>query len=583
MNLVKNFSLFVLIVVSAFFLFSIEHGWLFSGHAFIVTEYLYYAFFIAFFLIFIKTRLFYLFGENKKFFTRFDSFQLIIVFFLIILFALKLYRPVRPYLVYLPEISAKTVIVFSLINVIRTFSRISRFGRFLASFATKPAQTIVVSFASLIGVGTLILMLPAVTADATRLGFIDAFFTATSATCVTGLVVLDTATRFSIYGKVVIMLLIQAGGLGIMILSSFAAFIVGRSISWEDRLTLSYMMNEEDMSNLSSAVKTIILITFLIEICGAIILFFAFSETISDPFKCAFYSLFHSISAFCNAGFALYSDSFMGFQDNYLVNGVLASLILIGGLSFAVTTNLYKWFVSTFRKKVLRHSVSLTKISINTSVVLSATAILTVAGTLFIYQCEHASALFSMDVLSQYTAAFFQAVTLRTAGFNTIDISALSMSTMVLMLVFMFIGGASGSTAGGVKVNTIGVFYAYIKSMFSSKDDIVIMKHSLSRELVNRALVVIVLSAVIVFAGFFLLCVCEPDKRFDHVLFEVVSAFGTVGLSAGITGDLSPVGKLIVVAMMFVGRIGPVTMMTALVRRRKAYRIRYPQGRINVG
>jgi trk system potassium uptake protein TrkH len=348
------------------------------------------------------------------------------------------------------------MIVRNVLLILKVFGRIRKFTGYLNSIFSKPAQTVVLSFMIVILVGTLLLMMPFMTTEG-YIRPIDAFFTVTSAVCVTGLIVVDTALFFTIWGKITILLLIQIGGLGIMLLSYFMVFSFRRSVSLKDRTLLSFMLNETDMKGIKNSVKRIILLTFSIEFSGALLLLPLFIRSGFSLEKSLFNALFHSVSAFCNAGFALFSDSLESFSGNYAFNIVIASLIIAGGISFSVLTELASGLKGLFfRKKVT--------FSINTKVVLNVSIALTVGAMLVIYKLEHESLLYKYSLGEQYISAFFQAVTLRTAGFNTISFSSLRAGTILLMIGVMFIGGASGSTAGGIKVNTLGVVWAYIQS-----------------------------------------------------------------------------------------------------------------------
>jgi trk system potassium uptake protein TrkH len=357
---------------------------------------------------------------------------------------------------------------------------------------------------------------------------------------------------------------------------------MGRKVSLEDKIAASYLLNEQDMRKISRSVTKIVLITFSIELIGALLLLLNFSEIYGFNLKSIFFSLFHSISAFCNAGFSLFSDSFESFKSNASINFIIAFLIIMGGISFLVIFNLIDNLKAKLKSGVLNRQVRTTKLSLNTKAVLTITGILIVSGMLIIYGFEHKNNLVRYDLKTQYLSAFFQSVTLRTAGFNTIDISALPLNTLLIMIVFMFIGGASGSTAGGVKVNTAFVIFSYIKSLFKGQNDVFIFKHSLPRDLISKSFLIIILALVVIFLGTLFLSITE-DFEFERVLFEVVSAFGTVGLSTGITSGLSNPGRIVITIIMLIGRIGPMTLIAALSQPRERKPIRYPEGEVQIG
>ena len=480
------------------------------------------------------------------------------------------------------DLPVKIVITFAFFAVIRMVAAILGVNRFVETLTLHPAQTIMVSFMGIITVGTVLLMQPLATADNSGLGFINALFTSTSATCVSGLIVVDTATKFSILGKTIIMCLIQAGGLGIMVLAYFTAFLVGRKLSFQERMTISYMLDEDDSRDLAKGVKAIVLMTLFIELCGAILLYVAFDRSTGTFLETSFYAVFHSVSAFCNAGFALFSKNLMQYSAFGFLNIVIAGLIILGGLSFIVLGNSFENIKTKLSRIFVNKNQSVKKLTLNTKVVLVGTAVLLLVGTLLIYKFEHKDNLLPLGLRTQYLEAFFQSVTLRTAGFNTMDISKLHSATYAMMILFMFIGGASGSTAGGVKINTIGVIWAYVRSVFRSDDDVVLVDHSIPHGLVNQAFLVVFLALAVIFSGTLILTLTEGEK-FIRILFEVCSAFGTVGLSTGITEALTGFGKIVITCIMFIGRLGPLTMVAALAQKSRYRPIKYPEGRINIG
>lgn len=523
----------------------------------------------------------FIYSKYKLIFIKKNIFDLLFLVIFVTLFTYtKFVSFFIPY-AQLKNISVKVILARNAFLALKVFSRIKKLNYFLKSFTKNPAQTMVLSFLILILVGTILLMLPYATADKSHLGLINALFTATSAVCVTGLIVVDTATKFSLFGKTVIMFLIQFGGLGIMTFSYFTAYIIGRTISLQEKITLSYMLDEKEMANLSKSIIKIVTTTISIETAGIILLFLKFKETFGYGLKSFYFAVFHSISAFCNAGFALFGDSFESFKSDAFLNFTIAALIILGGLSFVVINNCTQVTLNIFKRKIKKERLAITNLNLNSKVVLVITVILLISGTLVIYGLEHGYQFLKYDLATEYLEAFFQSVTLRTAGFNTINMSALRTPTYLLMIIFMFIGAAAGSTAGGIKVNTVGVIYAYVKSLLKGEENIVIFKNSLSRELVSRAFLIVVLAALTVFIGTFILSIYEPGNLVQ-ILFEVVSAFGTVGLSTGITSSLTMVGKIVITIIMFMGRLGPLTLVAALSVRKK-HLARFPEGYINIG
>ncbi len=480
------------------------------------------------------------------------------------------------------------LIIRNLFLLLKVFTRLRKLSTFLTSVISRPAQTIVLSFVLVIVVGTLVLMMPFTTVDGRGLPFLAALFTATSAVCVTGLIVVDTAVVFTIGGQVVVLLLIQIGGLGIMLLSFFTIFVFRQRVSVENKLLISYMLSERNMTALGSAVRRIILITFAIELAGALVLLPLLAPSAGGPGRAVFFALFHSVSAFCNAGFALFSNSLEGFVANPAVTVVFALLIIAGGLSFAVITDsvtTLRAVLSGLRRRIHRSrtpSGAARRLSVNTRSVLIVSGILLFAGTLLIYAIEHGRSMTEIPTATQYLAAFFQAVSLRTAGFNTIDLGGLATTTYLLMMALMFVGGASGSTAGGIKVNTVAVIVGYLHSQRMGRRQPILFRHAISDSQVATAFTVLVFGVVAVGSATAILGLTE-GFGLTAILFEAVSAFATVGLSTGITAGLSPAGRIVIIILMFVGRVGPLTLFSAISARPGRTTVRYATADISVG
>jgi trk system potassium uptake protein TrkH len=475
------------------------------------------------------------------------------------------------------------LIIRNLFLLLKVLSRFKRLRSILESIHVHPAQTIFMSFLLVILGGTLLLMMPFTAAEGNGLPFLNALFTATSAVCVTGLIVVDTATYFSIWGQIIILILIQIGGLGIMILSYFTVFVLRRAMSVEDKVLISYMLSDDDLSSISRTMKSIVGITFLIEGAGALILFAGFvKNTTLGAGSWFFYSVFHSVSAFCNAGFALFSDSLEGFSNSIILSGGVALLIITGGISFSVIANLRSVINVKFGRNNLETTRGQSRLTLNTKIVLSLSSVLLISGTLLFYALEHGGTLKNMSIGSQYFTAFFQSVTLRTAGFNTVSFGSLAPSMLVIMMIFMFIGAASGSTAGGIKVNTVAVLGSAIKSAWKNEKDVVLLKQGIPSELVLKAFMILLFGVVAVTTGTFLLAITE-NAPLEDIMFEVVSAFGTVGLSTGLTLGLSSLGRLVIIILMFVGRLGPLTVLAAASTVSKRLNVTYPQADISIG
>ena len=474
------------------------------------------------------------------------------------------------------EPSLSAVILKNTFLVLKVLSRFRKLHGILESISLKPAQTILLSFLLVILAGSLLLMMPFTARDNTGLSFLDALFTSTSAVCVTGLIVVDTATVFSFWGHLTLVILIQIGGLGIMILSYFSFFLIRRGISREEKLIAAYMLSQDDMRSIKEQVVLIILATFGLELTGALLLYL-FVPGIAGPFGGRFFgALFHGVSAFCNAGFALFSNSLEGFSGSLPLNLIIAGLIIAGGLSFSVYMNFGRVVTGKIRRRHIQE-----RLTVNSRIVLLLSSILVTGGTILFYGLEHDGILRPLGTGQQYLAAFFQSVTLRTAGFNTVALGSLSAGTYLFMCLLMFIGGASGSTAGGIKVNSLAAIGAYFKSLLTESRQTTLFRSSITDSTILQAFTVAAFGIFTVFIGTLLLMVTEQAPPM-HILFEAVSAFGTVGLSAGITPTLSVPGKLIIICMMFMGRIGPLTVLAAAGSRRRKIEINYPSAELSV-
>ncbi|AXI28685.1 Ktr system potassium transporter B [Priestia megaterium] len=436
----------------------------------------------------------------------------------------------------------------------------------------QPAHILFLGFLGLILIGTCLFMIPAATRDRHHLSFIDALFEATSAVCVTGLAVVDTGTTFTLFGQIVLLALIQVGGWGFMTSGILMFIILGKKIGLKQRLILKESLNYFSLQGVIKLVQRVILITLIVEVIGALILAIRWSQEMSWG-KAIYYGIFHSISAFNNAGFGLEPDSLSKWVGDPTVNIIITLLFIVGGIGFFVIAD-------AFQKKKLR------KLSLHTKIVLSFTLLINLISTIIIFLLEfkNPGTLGDLSTGDKWWAAYFQGVVPRTAGFNTIDISQLTISSQVYMMGLMFIGASSGSTGGGIKVTTFALLLFALWSVLTNKEDINVFKRRIPKPLVYRALSVAVLAIIFIFITFFLLTITEKGADMSKVLFETISAFGTVGLSAGLTGDLSPMGRILITIMMFIGRVGPLTMAFAFaIRSNNKAKIRYPEENILIG
>jgi trk system potassium uptake protein TrkH len=442
----------------------------------------------------------------------------------------------------------------------------------LHSFYDRPSRLVAVSFAALILLGTLLLSFPAA-ASGRLLSPLDALFTATSASCVTGLVVLDTGTDFSLFGQVVILLLIQVGGLGIMTLSTFATLLLGGSLGLRGEQALHRVLDLQAPTNAYRLTRFIVLTTLSVEGAGALVLTGCFRAQGAGWGEAAWKGAFHAISAFCNAGFALQADSFVPFQEQPLALVTVAVLIVMGGLGFVVLAAL--WARISTRDRQLW--------SVQVRVVGVASGVLIVAGAVLFAVIEWNGSLGALPAVDRLVNALFQSVTLRTAGFNSVDMASTHSASRLVMTLFMFVGGAPGSTAGGIKVTTAVILLVALRSASRSQGPVVLYRREIPLDVVYRSLAILVLSAAAVATTLFALLLVE-SQPFDALLFEAVSAFGTVGLSLGATPGLGGLGRIVVIAAMFIGRIGPLTL-TLLLGAADARRadLRFPETRLMVG
>jgi trk system potassium uptake protein TrkH len=437
-----------------------------------------------------------------------------------------------------------------------------------------PAQVLVVSFLAFIAAGTLLLRLP-IAAAGEPLTVLDALFTATSAVCVTGLIVVDTPQALSPFGQIVVLLLIQVGGLGYMAVTTVVGVALGRQLTMQERLTLQEALNVHTMEGLARFTLTVLKLTLAFELTGALILAAWWTPEFGIG-RAAYLGFFHAVSAFNNAGFSLFSDNLIGFQADWVVNLVITTLIICGGLGFVVLTEIGR------RPR---------RLSTHTQLVLLSSVLLIAVATIAIYLAERANprTLGQMSGGTAWLTAYFQAVAPRTAGFNTVDIGAMMPASLFLVILLMFIGAAPGGTGGGVKVSTMAVTVAVIWGMIRGVEEPTLLRRRVPATVVARAFSICLIGFLALNVVAVLLLVTE-GRGLLPTLFEATSAFGTVGLSMGEAGApvslaafFSPAGKLLLVAMMLMGRIGPLTLAVAVARGTARARVRYPEGRILLG
>lgn len=439
----------------------------------------------------------------------------------------------------------------------------------------QPAQLLALSFIGAIFVGTLLLLLPFSTNSAENISFVDALFTSTSAVCVTGLIVQDTATYFTPVGQGVILILFQLGGLGIMAFSTLILLVAGRKVSIQDKIIIREGYQHGSAKNVKSLIKNIFFYAVAIESAGTLILFFHWHRKFPGG-KGFFPSLFHAVSAFCNAGFSVFSDSLESFRGDIWTNVTIMLLIVSGGLGFLVLSESMGFFVKPFRLR--KH-----KMSLHTKLVWIMTFSLIVFPFISFILIEWNHSLQEFSLKEKILASLFQVITSRTAGFNTMDLGTLNHAAVFLLISLMFIGASPGSTGGGVKTSTIGVIFAFIRSRIAARNSINVFYRTLPSELVTKAFTVVVLSICLIFVSCAILFLTQSGMSMKETFFEVFSAFGTVGLSLGMTAKLNAVGKVVIVLTMFFGRIGPLTILYALSREKAVGKFEYVEESVMIG
>lgn len=439
----------------------------------------------------------------------------------------------------------------------------------------KPTQILVIGFASLIIVGAVLLSMPISTNSGESPGILTALFTATSAVCVTGLVVQDTATYWSSVGQTIIFFLIQIGGIGFMTFTTLIFIVSGRRISFKERLLIHESLNTKTMEGIVKFARYVLTFTLAIEGIGAILLATQFIPKFGLR-SGIFLSIFHSVSAFCNAGFDLMGGyrSLTPFVDNGIINFTIGFNIIIGGIGFTVARDI-------FRNKRFK------KLTMHSKLVISITFFLIALGTLmvFILEYDNSATLGNLPWYGKIFASLFHAITPRTAGFNTLNMTQLSTTTIFLTIVLMFVGGSPGSTAGGVKTTTVGVVVLTVTSLLKGRNQTEVFGRSISFDMVKKALSILTIGIFIVIAVIFILSITE-DAPFMEIVFEAFSAFGTVGLSLGLTPKLSFIGRIVIMITMFIGRLGPLTIAMAISEIQSSHesgRYKYPDGNILVG
>ncbi len=437
-------------------------------------------------------------------------------------------------------------------------------------FYKRPELSLSISFVFLILIGAMLLMLPFAARE--KISFVDALFTAVSATCVTGLVVKDTAGFFSVFGQLVILSLIQIGAIGIMTFAASLSITLGRGVASRQAAAIRDVLDQQSLEEMKGLLSFIFKMTLFFEGLGAFILSAYWMVKGIPWWKAVYWGVFHSVSAFCNAGFSLFSDSFMRWRSDWVIVMAICSLIIIGGLGFFVVRDIVQ-FISRKSKRL----------SLQTKVVVITSAALLIIGVGGLLLLEHQGMFSNMPWQERISVAVFHSVNARTAGFNNIAIGSFSNASLFLLIILMYIGASSGSTGGGIKTNTFAVLLKAAWAYFRGEEDVVFMHRTVPKMVVEKAVSILFFSITIICAAVLFLFFFEPAMTMRDLLFEAVSAFGTVGLSTGITSKLCANAKIVIIILMYVGRVGPLTLALALTKRMRQIHRTYASGKVMVG
>ncbi len=450
-----------------------------------------------------------------------------------------------------------------------------------------PAQIFILSFLTIIFLGSLLLMLPKATY--TGITFVDALFTSTSAVCVTGLIVVDTATYFTGFGQAIILFLIQIGGLGILTFASYFSYFFKGGSTYENQLTLGEMTNSQKIGDVFSTLKYIIIITAIVELISAFLIFLSLDKSLINNFADrAFFSIFHAISAFCNAGFSTLTNSIYesGFRFNYSMQLIIIATFVLGGLGFPIVVNILKFSkhqiinLFSFNSNLKTHKPWV--LNINSRINLATTLSITLVAFISFFLLEYHNTLAQHSFYGKIVTALFGAATPRTAGFNSVDMNALAFPTVMITFLLMWIGASPASTGGGIKTSTFAIATLNILSLAKGKQRIELFRREIAEISVKRAFATITLSLIVIGLGIVLITIFDPEKGLLNIAFESFSAYGTVGLSMGITADLSTISKMIVVAIMFIGRVSMLSIIVAIFKKVKHKNYRYPTEEITI-
>ena len=442
------------------------------------------------------------------------------------------------------------------------------------------ARTICLGFLAVIIVGTLLLMMPFSTSTGTWNNPLVALFTSTSAVCVTGLIVVDTGSYFSFWGQLIILLLIQVGGLGYMSINTFLMLLLGRRLDLRQKLAIQESFDRPFLQGSRNLVRSILATTLIFELTGILLTIGVFTSGDRDFHQGLWLAIFHSISAWNNAGFSLFSDSLVAYDDSGIINLVVPGLIIFGGIGYQVIIELYLWLETIFTRNRQRFCFSL-----NFKVVTSTTIFLLLLGTLafLLTESNNPATLANLSWQETFLAAWFQSVTTRTAGFNSIDIGQMTTASLFITMGLMFIGASPSGTGGGIKTTTLRILTNCTRSVLRGKEEVIMYQREVPFSLILKAVAVVFGSAIAIVLATVMISFIDPTFEFLQIFFEVISAFATVGLSTGITASLSSVTKVILIVAMYIGRVGVLLLMAAIIGEPPPSVIKYPEENLLVG
>jgi len=439
-----------------------------------------------------------------------------------------------------------------------------------------PPQIVIFTFFLLIFIGTALLTLPISTLK--EVDLIDHLFIITSAACVTGLSTLDIGTHYTTFGQLVILGVVQIGGLGIMTLSTSLGIFMGRSMAVKERLVVQDILDITNLDQMADLVLDILKITAILEIIGAVLLTGVFVHSGMDFAKSLYFGVFHSVSAFCNAGLSLFPNNLEGYTTNVVLNFTVSMLVILGGIGFWVIKDVIYCF-----KTNKNYKLGITDLSLHSKIAISTSLILIFAGALIFFISEYMSVLYPYNLTEKLMISLFHSVSARTAGYNTVPMSSITSQALFTLIILMFIGASPGSTGGGIKTTTFAILWQSVRATLSGKGQVEFFKRAIDSFIVVKSIALTFVSLGLVCVFTIMLIKFEPNKDFLSLLFEAVSAFGTVGLSTGITGSLSAMGKITIILLMFIGRVGPLTLVLGIVQSRGSEAVDYPKEKVIIG